>query len=582
MNHILVSIFLMLMLQIHSQQIISTNFTPINFGGSGVTITPKVGTGLNIGNIVLYQNVLSIGGQQIDAIITTTGLQNGTYSDYDNTSSDQGNQQRWFSPRLSFNSGGGFVTFNIQFIEGGSYNNSTNEGVGVILADVILNTYDIDGNGGANTNQYAEFEGFDYVEIGNPTTLNYSYDSSSGLTQFVSTISTNNTNASSEQTRVRCTYSFISEIDIRMGSNGSGWAYFFLDFSAGSNFNSSTSLEVPRLDLDTDVIGIDNDSLFLFEEVSFTKGLINIEYSLGELDRMMISFDRNDITDDSDELLVFGNSGISLNLDFVNGTTLPTVVLGGVNYSIILSVSNGISSLEISRLDGTKVDLTDLEFFLDNLNYNNLNATPTSGFRAFDVSVIDGDFESSVAIFTVEIPTYLPVDLMYFECDCSTKSLRWATASESGSDHFEVLISPDAKNWDLLGIIPSYGNSQDVVNYDLPFNADHNFSYVKLIQYDTDGRSEEFDILHVNCGKTDYSIYPNPFEDVVTISFGHQVSGNVNFTLFDLFGTKVFESIEELDHNGRVSINVGNLNSGVYHYQLRTSGIQELGKLSKI
>jgi len=129
----------------------------------------KVGTnGSGVGNVTLYTNVITIAGQQIDCIIRTVSLTNGSFAlpasapsgtipfDYSSPTGSglSANLDRFFSPMLTFNSGGGSAKFKFEFILGNSYNNSTNKGTPVIIQNVLLNTYDIDGNDGANSNQY--------------------------------------------------------------------------------------------------------------------------------------------------------------------------------------------------------------------------------------------------------------------------------------------------------------------------------------------------------------------------------------------------------------------------------------------
>ena len=57
-------------------QIFNASYSQISMGGTGVTITAKVGSGLSVNDIVLYQNVITISGQQIDAIVRTQELSN--------------------------------------------------------------------------------------------------------------------------------------------------------------------------------------------------------------------------------------------------------------------------------------------------------------------------------------------------------------------------------------------------------------------------------------------------------------------------------------------------------------------------
>ena len=91
----------------------------------------KVGTnGSGVGNVTLYTNVITIAGQQIDCIIRTVSLTNGSFAlpasaqsgtipfDYSSPTGSglSANLDRFFSPMLTFNSGGGSAKFKFEFI----------------------------------------------------------------------------------------------------------------------------------------------------------------------------------------------------------------------------------------------------------------------------------------------------------------------------------------------------------------------------------------------------------------------------------------------------------------------------------
>ena len=191
----------------------------------------KVGTnGSAVGNVTLYTNVITIAGQSIDCIIRTFSLTNGSFAlpsgapggtipfDYSSPTGSglTDNLDRFFSPMLTFNNGGGSAKFKFEFILGNSYNNTTHKGTPVIIQNITLNTYDIDGNGGTGSNQYNEFGGFSSVTLSaTPATrVSYSYNTASGLTKFRSNINANSTIATAPEHRVMVQYDEVSTFEI--------------------------------------------------------------------------------------------------------------------------------------------------------------------------------------------------------------------------------------------------------------------------------------------------------------------------------------------------------------------------------
>ncbi|MEN9998958.1 MAG: hypothetical protein RI922_1948 [Bacteroidota bacterium] len=496
-------------------------YNTINFGGTGVTITNKVGTGTSVNNIVLYQNVITIGGQQIDAIVRTQELNNGTISTYDYTgtsSTASNNLPSFFSPQFNFGTNGGYAVFKIQFILGGSYNNTTNTGTSITLQNVRLNTYDLDGNGTAGTNQYAEFGGFVSSELANPTNIAMTYNSSLGLTKFRTSISTNTTDVTDVKNRVRVTYDYVSEFTTKIGSEGSGAAYFFLDFSAGATFTTAVTYSAPTLDLNTSTSGVDNVTNMIAPDVkNFTSGSSNITYSGPTLDNLKLNFSTIQILDGANEkLFITGvTSGGTITLNFTDAQAISNVVLGGVTYAVTAAVSGGRSVLAFTKSGGGTLTVAQVETLLDALQYQNASSNATKAWRYFNVTTLAGSFETPVAQFQVNIDNVLPVELISFGANCENQNviLNWETASEHNSASFIIERSVDGGYWEFRSEVDAAGNSNSIINYQFEdFNSERFVGYYRLTQVDMDGKQKVYDPIYVECKADQYelTIYPNP------------------------------------------------------------------------
>ena len=131
---------------------------PLIFDGSTATVLQS---GTSVGAKYLYKDVFDASGTKIDAIVTLTSLSSGTtLSSFDNTSNPYSATftgapsapSAYFQPNLTIGSGGGYATFNIQFILGGSHNATTApNGTAVTLRNVYVNTYDLDGAGASTS-----------------------------------------------------------------------------------------------------------------------------------------------------------------------------------------------------------------------------------------------------------------------------------------------------------------------------------------------------------------------------------------------------------------------------------------------
>lgn len=402
--------------------------------------TFKVGDGTNVGDVAVYANVATIGGQALDCIVKTVSItNNSSWFAYDQSAvtdnaTYNSNDDKFFSPFLNF-AGAGEVTFDFQFILGGTYVNATNPGTKVTLQNVALNSYDIDGNGSANSNQFNEFSGFTKSELGSSTTLSTpSYDPATGMTKFMSATSVNNTTVTADATRVRLTYSNMSHFRIQMGAGASGRAYFFFDFSVGSTFTTATPSFPPTLDLNTTLTGTSNNASGCATALSFSaSGQTNVA-SGANIEELNINYANTttNLPDGASETLFIAGStaGTATHALNFSGAGTSSVTVGGVAYTITKSVSG--TNNTISFTNGSTFTVAQAEALLDALQYSNSASFPTSGSRVFTVTVRDSKYISPDAEFTASLNCVSIAGNLYHDANGLSDNTINATGSTMG------------------------------------------------------------------------------------------------------------------------------------------------------
>ena len=77
------------------------------------------------------------------------------------------------------------------------------------------------------------------------------------------------------------------------------------------------------------------------------------------------------------------------------------------------------------------------------------------------------------------------------------------------------------------------------------------------------------------------SVYPNPFNPIITISYDIADEGNVNITIYDTLGRQVIELVNNVKPTGsyKLSWNATNLASGTYFVKLTTKEFVHTEKL---
>ena len=366
--------------------------------------------GRSAGDIVLYTNVTTIAGQNIDCIVTSRIVNNVTSWDaYDQAAASgpnfNSNSDNFFSPQITFGAGGGSITFDFQFILGGSYVDATFKGTNVTLRQVKLNTYDIDGNGTAI--QYNEFGGFSTSELGTTTNEVVSFNTISGLTRYTSASAANTPTITDPLNRVRVSYDEISDFSIVVGADNTGLAFFFLDFSFGGAFTTN-STPVPSLDLNTLTSGVNNSNVGCGTNLNFSGGTTQTNAaSITDLTELSIEFATGDVLNGINERLVINgaSAGSPIALNFINGAAITNVSFGTtITYSVTATVVGGASRLSFVRTSGSSLfTLAKAEELVDALRYQNNATTPTNGSRTFTINIRNTNFKSPDAKFIATV-----------------------------------------------------------------------------------------------------------------------------------------------------------------------------------
>ena len=230
------------------------------FDVAGATLDFSVGSGDSriagsqntVGETWLYSNVITVGGQQIDAIVKIVSS-SGSISAFDSTSTPYSTSggtilpgaDKFLQPNFTWGSSGGSADISISFILGGSYNAGTNPtGTATTLRNVLINSYDLDSSSGNTGKQYTDFTNIGGYELSSSTLLSLTTPSA-GVSRFMPPTSpgTNITalpgTTTGDNYRVRVSYDELSSITVTLGdATGGTTAYYALDFSEGPTFTN--------------------------------------------------------------------------------------------------------------------------------------------------------------------------------------------------------------------------------------------------------------------------------------------------------------------------------------------------------
>lgn len=194
------------------------------FGGAA-TRTVLSGDGKSVGNVIRYNDVASVGGLDIDAVVTTTAIAATTITDYDTLDSAGGGAGA-FSINMN-TSAAGSARFRIQFYEADSYVGS-GTGIPVVLRNVTMTSVDLDSQSSTEY-QYTDFSGFQTYTVRNDTNLLApTQPAGTNRVRFQAGVAGNR--AADKKDQVTVTYSALSEIEVAFGAVAAATNYFAVHF----------------------------------------------------------------------------------------------------------------------------------------------------------------------------------------------------------------------------------------------------------------------------------------------------------------------------------------------------------------
>jgi len=180
----------------------------------------------------------------------------------------------------------------------------------------------------------------------------------------------------------------------------------------------------------------------------------------------------------------------------------------------------------------------------DGLHLGSAAGTTPNGVNYGELAGITSFSGGSGAIILVP-SILLPVQWLYFDgetIDNKINSLRWATESESNSDHFNIQRSKDGVSFENIGSHVAQGNTTVTTHY--TFDDENPFegpNYYRLELVNTDGSITHSStiLLVIASDGLGYNFYPNPTNDVVFYQYEAKQKQNLRIEVLDVLGKQI-------------------------------------------
>lgn len=164
---------------------------------------------------------------------------------------------------------------------------------------------------------------------------------------------------------------------------------------------------------------------------------------------------------------------------------------------------------------------------------------------------------------TFDASSALPVEFIAFVARNVDKAIRldWSTATEVGSDYFEVQRAHNDAEWQSLDRVYSAGDSNEPQAYSfLDVEAVTGDVYYRLKQVDLDGSFAYSPVVSTSFNTiSGFEVFPNPATDWVSVTSSERVE------LLDLTGRMVLSTTDAVrSGDNRISFHVAELPAGIY------------------
>ena len=180
----------------------------------------------------------------------------------------------------------------------------------------------------------------------------------------------------------------------------------------------------------------------------------------------------------------------------------------------------------------------------------------------------------------------LPVRFILFNTRCNGNSvlLTWKTAQEQNTHYYAVERSADRMQWKAVGNVLAAGNATVENDYSYTDNSAIANGYYRIAEYDLDGKVQFTNVLLTSCSSAEqFSVWPNPVNDLLYISMSSATSSNVTVKVFDNKGALLKQQAEKLlPGNNQFSIDIRGLSAGLYYTTIsNNSGLLKIQKVIK-
>ncbi len=369
------------------------------------------------------------------------------------------------------------------------------------------------------------------------------------------------------------------------------------------NYNSFKPLDASSISLNLHLSSTANtgDTVHLTATINPFQNDLNVQDNMSALNQIAVgSYDPNNKSE--------SHAGTILKTAVTNGDYLVYTILfqnTGTDTALNIVVQDTLSD----KLDWGTFEMIDASnnyqlnikkniciwnFDAIGLPDSNSNEPASHGYIVYKIrpnrSLLSGDvITNSAGIYfdynlpvetdtakTVVQDIVLPLQLLSFTAQRNneTNLLKWSTADEINTDHFEIQRSNNGKDFSAIGYIQSLSNGKIKNNYQYTDNRPLKaVNYYRLKMVDKDGKYSYSTIKSINNASSfDVTLYPNPVKSNLILGFVSEKNTDMQMQIVNAAGKVVFsKKIQVTAGESKQTINASVFSAGNYFIKLISS-----------
>ncbi|MEP7251248.1 MAG: right-handed parallel beta-helix repeat-containing protein [Ginsengibacter sp.] len=187
--------------------------------------------------------------------------------------------------------------------------------------------------------------------------------------------------------------------------------------------------------------------------------------------------------------------------------------------------------------------------------------------KTYNNSIVLAPYSSAVLISKNVPTTSLPLTFLDFSGTLKNKTvdLEWKTTNETNTNYFEIERASDNVSYTSIGKVNA-ANIPGILTYNFAdYDPAGSVNYYRLKQYDIDGKFTYSKVIHFQTFvKPGLSVSPNPAQTRINLQVsGVQSDKKISYYIFSSGGSLVKTGNED-QSTGQISVDITNLESGIY------------------